>query len=198
MPNAAIMGVFCIEMHPFHTQNRTHRRNPGAQRWCTNFAMDVGEGQKQTRCCGSPVRRRGDAECSENGVVLHICMEINHFHAQNRTVRTHRRNPGAQRWCYNLAMDVGEGQKQTRCCGSPVQRRRDAECSDSGGVTHRNAHKTGPFGPTTALRVRKDGVPASLWMWAKARSKRGAVIRLCGDGVMPNAARMGSFCMYVL
>jgi hypothetical protein len=52
---------------------------------------------------------------------------------------------------------------------------------------------TGPFRPTTALRVRKDGVPASPWMCAKARSKLAAVIRLCGDGVMPNVAIMGVF-----
>jgi hypothetical protein len=50
------------------------------------------------------------------------------------------------------------------------------------------------FGPTTALRVRKDGVPASPWMWAKARrSKLGAVIRLCGDGVIPNVAILEVF-----
>jgi hypothetical protein len=109
--------------------------------WCTYLAMDVSEGQKQTRCCGSPVRRRGDAECSDDGVVLHIIyMEIMHpFHTQNRTVRTHHRTPGAQRWCSRVAMDVGEGQKQTRCSGSPVQRRGDAECSDNGCVSHRNA-----------------------------------------------------------
>jgi hypothetical protein len=34
--------------------------------------MDVGKGQKQTRCIDSPVRRRGGVECSENGVMLHI------------------------------------------------------------------------------------------------------------------------------
>jgi hypothetical protein len=143
MPNAAIMCVFRIEMHPFNTQNRTvrtHHRTPGAQRWCSHLARDASEGQKQTRCCGSPVRRRGDAKCSENGVVLHIYGNLMHpSHAQNRTVRTHRHTPGAQRWCSRLAMDVGEGQKQTRCCGSPVQRRSDAECSDNGCVSHRNA-----------------------------------------------------------
>jgi hypothetical protein len=35
------------------------------------------------------------------------------------------------------------------------------------------------------------GVPASPWMWAKARSKLGALIRLCGDGVVSKVARMG-------
>jgi hypothetical protein len=54
-----------------------------------------------------------------------------------------------------------------------------------------STHRIGPFGPTTALRMRKDGVPASPWIWAKARSKQGAVIRLCGDGAMPNVAIMG-------
>jgi hypothetical protein len=54
------------------------------------------------------------------------------------------------------------------------------------------------FRPATALRMRKDGVPASPWLWAKARSKLGAVIRLCGDGVMPNVAIMGVFCIEIM
>jgi hypothetical protein len=68
------------------------------------------------------------------------------------------------------------------------KRRGDAECSDNVGVfciiiemnkcTPSTHHRTGPFGPTTALRMRKDGVPASPWMWAKARGELGAVIRL--------------------
>jgi hypothetical protein len=125
-------------------------------------------------------------------------IEMHPFHTQNRTVRTHHRTPGAQRWCSHLARDVGEGQKQTRCCGSPVRRRGDAECSDNGCVSHRNAplphtEINGPTRPTTALRVRKDGVPALPWMWAKARSKLGAVVHLCRDGVMPNVAIMGVF-----
>jgi hypothetical protein len=140
-----------------------------------------------------------------NAAIMGVfCIEIMHpFHTQNRTVRTHHRTPGAQRWCSRLAMDVGEGQKQTRCSDSPVRRRGDAECSDNGGVLHRNdapllpltkPDRPGP--PPHSGRVRKDGVPASPWMWAKARSKLGAVIRLlCGDGVMPNAAIMGVFCI---
>jgi hypothetical protein len=35
------------------------------------------------------------------------------------------------------------------------------------------------------------GVPASPWMWAKARSEQGALTRLCGDGVVSNEARNG-------
>jgi hypothetical protein len=35
------------------------------------------------------------------------------------------------------------------------------------------------------------GIPASPWMLAKVRSKRGALIRLCGDGVVSNDARNG-------
>jgi hypothetical protein len=35
------------------------------------------------------------------------------------------------------------------------------------------------------------GVPALPWMWAKARSERGALIRLCGDGMVSNEARSG-------
>ena len=48
--------------------------------------------------------------------------------------------------------------------------------------THIN--RTGPLRPTTALQMARAGVPASPWMWAKARSKLGALIRLCGDGVV--------------
>jgi hypothetical protein len=43
-------------------------------------------------------------------------------------------------------------------------------------------------GPTTP----PVGVPASAWVWAKARSKLGALIRLCGDGVLSNEAKLGS------
>jgi hypothetical protein len=58
------------------------------------------------------------------------------------------------------------------------------------------AHRTGPFRPTTALPTPPVGVPASPWMWAKARSKLGAVIRLCGDGAVSNEAKkMGSFTL---
>jgi hypothetical protein len=35
------------------------RRPPEASRWRSRLALDVGEGQKQTRCIDSPVRRRG-------------------------------------------------------------------------------------------------------------------------------------------
>jgi hypothetical protein len=46
----------------------------------------------------------------------------------------------------------------------------------------------------TALQMPKVGVPASPWVWAKARSKLGALIRLCGDGVVSNEeAKLGSF-----
>ena len=46
------------------------------------------------------------------------------------------------------------------------------------------AHRTGLFRPTTALPTPPAGVPASPWTWAKARSKLGALIRLCGDGAV--------------
>jgi hypothetical protein len=52
---------------------------------------------------------------------------------------------------------------------------------------------TGLFRPTSALPTPSVGVPASPWVWAKARSKLGALIRLCGDGAVSNEARiMGS------
>ena len=56
-----------------------------------------------------------------------------------------------------------------------------------------HAHRTGPFRPTTALQMPPVGVPASPWVWTKARIKLGALIRLCGDGAVSNEAKMGSF-----
>jgi hypothetical protein len=59
---------------PSCTQNRalpTHHRTPDAPRWRSRLALDVGEGQKQTRCIDSPVRRRGGVKRGENGVILH-------------------------------------------------------------------------------------------------------------------------------
>jgi hypothetical protein len=55
------------------------------------------------------------------------------------------------------------------------------------------AHRTRLFRLTTALPTPPVGVPASPWVWAKARSKLGALIRLCGDGAVSNEANMGSF-----
>jgi hypothetical protein len=46
------------------------------------------------------------------------------------------------------------------------------------------AHRTGLFRPTNAFQMPSVGVPASPWVWAKARSKLGALIRLCGDGAV--------------
>jgi hypothetical protein len=48
--------------HSSCTQNRavpTRHRTPDGPRWRSRLALDVGEGQKQTRCIDSPVRRRG-------------------------------------------------------------------------------------------------------------------------------------------
>jgi hypothetical protein len=50
-----------------------------------------------------------------------------------------------------------------------------------------SANRNGPFRPTIALQMARVGVPASPWMWAKATSERGAMIRLCGDGVVSNS-----------
>jgi hypothetical protein len=50
---------------PAHTQNRavpTRHCTPDVPRWRSRLALDVGEGQKQTRCIDSPVRRRGGVE----------------------------------------------------------------------------------------------------------------------------------------
>jgi hypothetical protein len=54
-------------------------------------------------------------------------------------------------------------------------------------------HKTGPCRPATALPIPSVGDSASPWMWAKARTKLGAVIRLCGDGVRWNG---GGSCRF--
>jgi hypothetical protein len=55
------------------------------------------------------------------------------------------------------------------------------------------AHRTGLFRPTNAFQMPSVGVPASPGVWAKARSKLGALIRLCGDGAVSNEAKLGSF-----
>ena len=61
-----------------------------------------------------------------------------------------------------------------------------------------HTYRTGPFRPTTALQMARVGVTASPWIWAKARSKLGALVCLCGDGVVSNEARIGgSFCMEI-
>jgi hypothetical protein len=112
-------------------------------------------------------------------------------HTQNRALPTHR-TPDALRWRSRLALDVGEGQKLTRCIDSPVRRRGGAVSNEAKLHTHR----TGLFRPTTALPTPSVGVPASPWVWAKARSKLGALIRLCGDGVVSNEAKLGSFVLH--
>jgi hypothetical protein len=109
---------------------------------------------------------------------------------------THYRTPDAPRWRSRLALDVGEGQKQTRCIDSPVRRRggvKQMRRKWAGSFFTRkkapflHTDRTGLFRPTTALPTPPDGVPASPWMWAKARSKLvGALIRLCGDGAVSN------------
>jgi hypothetical protein len=122
---------------------------------------------------------------------------------QNRAVPTHHRTPDAPRWRSRLALGVGEGQKQPRCIDSPVWRRGDVcQMRRQWGhfyYTEKStppAHRTGLFRPTTALPTPPVGVPASPWVWAKARSNLGALIRLCRDGAMSNEATMGSFLLH--
>jgi hypothetical protein len=92
-------------------------------------------------------------------------------------------------------MDVGEGHKRTRSINSSERRRGGVEWGEKRGhgnkSTPSSAHRNGPFRPTTAFQMPSVGVPASPWMWAKARSERGALIRLCGNGVVSNEARNG-------
>jgi hypothetical protein len=64
--NAVIISFYTHgKKHPSCTQNRavpTHHRTPDAPRGRSRLALDVGEGQKQTRCIDSPVLRRGGVE----------------------------------------------------------------------------------------------------------------------------------------
>jgi hypothetical protein len=73
--NVARMRSFCIKSTPSAHRNKrtvpTHHCTADAQSWRSRLAMHVGEGQKQTRCIDSRVRRHGGVECSENEVVLH-------------------------------------------------------------------------------------------------------------------------------
>jgi hypothetical protein len=72
--------------------------------WCFHLAMDVGEGQKQTRSIDSPVRRRGGVENSENGAVF--CMDINKplLH-----IETDRSDPPLHSRCPPLAFPPRHG-----------------------------------------------------------------------------------------
>jgi hypothetical protein len=129
--NEAKMGSFLLYTEqntpPAHTQNRaipTHHRTPDAPRWRSRLALDVGEGQKHTRCIDSPVRRRGGVKRGEyKWGHLHLNGKKHPSCTQNRAVPTHHRTPDAPHWRFRLALDVGEGQKQTRCIDSPVRRR---------------------------------------------------------------------------
>jgi hypothetical protein len=129
----------------------THHRTPDAPRWRSRLALDVGEGQKQTRCIDSPVcAETGRCQTRRcNGVIL-LHGKKHPSCTQNRAIPTHHRATDAPRWRSRLALD---------------------------GVTP-PAHRTGLFRPTTALPTPPVGVPASPWTWAKARSKPGALIRL--------------------
>jgi hypothetical protein len=93
------------------SQNRavpTHQRTPDAPRWRSRLAMDVGEGQKQTRCIDSPVRRRGGVKCSENGVIFIRKKVPLAFCTQNMAVPTHHSTPALPTPPVG-ALDVGEG-----------------------------------------------------------------------------------------
>jgi hypothetical protein len=124
---------------------------------------------------------------------LYTCKQKHPSCIQNRALPTHRRTTDAPRWRSRLALDVGEGQKLTRCIDSPVRRRGDVKQKrrNCGHCTRVNkstppAYRTGLFRPTAGLPMPPVGVPASPWVWAKARSYLGALIRLCGDGAVSN------------
>jgi hypothetical protein len=80
-----------------------------------------------------------------------------------------------------LAMDICESQKQSSCIGSPMRRRGGVECSENGVVLHGNNQPFLHIEPDrSALLMPKAGVPASPWIWAKARSNPAALIHQCG------------------
>jgi hypothetical protein len=67
---ARMMGSFCMKIHDFCTYRHrrtvpTHHCTADALRWYFRLAMDVGEGQKRTRCIDSLVR-------SGDGVVSNV------------------------------------------------------------------------------------------------------------------------------
>jgi hypothetical protein len=176
--------TFARKKRPACTQNwalPTHHRTPDAPRWRSRLALGVGEGQKLTRCIDSPVRRRGGVKQMRrklNGIMT-FARKKHPSCTQNRALPTHHRTPDAPRWRFRLALDVGEGQKLTRCIDSPVRRRGSVKqmrrklngvmtfarkkrpaCTQNWALpTH---HRT-PDAPV--------GVPASPWVWAKARSE---------------------------
>ena len=95
--------------------------------------MDVGEGQKQTGGSHSPVRRRGEVEWGRDRVVLAWKMTLP---VTKPDLPTRHRTPDPQRWRFRLALDVGEGQKQTGCSHSPVRRRGEVEWGRIGSFWH--------------------------------------------------------------
>jgi hypothetical protein len=95
---------------PSCTQNRavpTHHSTPALPTPPVG-ALDVGEGQKQTRCIDSPVRRRGGVKCSENGVIFIRKKVPLAFCTQNMAVPTHHSTPALPTPPVG-ALDVGEG-----------------------------------------------------------------------------------------
>jgi hypothetical protein len=116
--------------NPSCTQNRalpTNRRSPDNPRWRSRLALDVGEGQKPTRCIDSHVRRRGGVKQMRRNWGNFLDEKKHPSCTQNRAVPTHQRTPDAPRWRSRLALDVGEGQKPTGCIDSPVRRRGDVK-----------------------------------------------------------------------
>jgi hypothetical protein len=164
--------------------------------------MDVGEGQKRTRCIDSPVRRRGGVKCSENGVVLHGNQPLLHIESNGPfrpTTAFQMPSVGVPASPWMWAKARSQRGALIRLCGDGVV----SNVARNGFILHGNqpllllhTETNGPFRPTTAFQMPSVGVPASPWMWAKARSERGALIRLCGDGVVSNVARNGSFILH--
>jgi hypothetical protein len=149
------------------------------------------------------MRRRGGVECSENGVVLHgNNPPFLHIHRTGPfRLTTALRMPTvgvpASPWIWAKARIKPAA--LIRQCGEEVVSnvvRMGSFCMEIH-PPFLHIHRTGPFRLTTALRMPTVGVPASPWIWAKARIKPAALIRQCGDGVVSNVVRMGSFCMEI-
>jgi hypothetical protein len=145
------------------TQNRTvrtHHRTSGAQRWCSRLSWTWAKARSKL---GAVVQLCRDGVMPNAARMGSFCINI-YGNAPLPHTELDRPNPPPHSGCTKMVFPPRHGcgrrlEEQTRCSGSTVQRRGDAKCNDNGDVSHRNAHRTGPFGPTTALRVRNDDVP---------------------------------------
>jgi hypothetical protein len=121
------------------------------------------------------VRRRGGVKRGENKWGHPYFTRKKHPSCtQNRAVPTHHRTPDAPRWRSRLAWMWAKARSNLgaliRLCGDGAVSNEAKMGSFYTEQSTPPAHRTGLFRPTTALPTPPVGVPASPWMWAKARS----------------------------